>query len=80
MCHTAVAQLDTSYPALHPVMAIAQSPLPRLNQIVELVDYLYLYEITAYGALSETNSHSFVPFQTRVIVRLVPNIQSVILI
>ena len=62
MCHPAVAQLDTSYPAVHPVMAIAQSPLPRLNQILELVDYLYLYENTVYRASSERNSHSFVSF------------------
>lgn len=26
MCHTAVAQLDTSYPAVDPIMAVAQSP------------------------------------------------------
>lgn len=34
-CHTAVAQLDTSYPAVHPDMAIAQFLLPILKQIVE---------------------------------------------
>lgn len=59
-------------------MAIAQPPLPRLNQIAEHKYYLWLQESTVYMGLYETIHRSFVPFQTRVIVRSVPQIQRVI--
>ena len=63
MCHTAVAQLDTSYPAVHPVMAIAQSPASRLKskRLNSWITYTYV-KLQSTGSLSETNSNSFVPF------------------
>lgn len=32
MCHTAVAQLNASYPAVHPIQVTAQFPLPALKK------------------------------------------------